>query len=69
MKWDVVWKAFIYEMKKGTMKFLLNSITNSGENPPVTIASCVKAGRQLVMYWLTVQSLWNRAGTHGDTTM
>ena len=28
-KWDAIWKSFIFDMKKGTMKFKLNSITNT----------------------------------------
>ena len=28
-KGDAVWKSFIYNIKKGTMKFILNSITNT----------------------------------------
>jgi hypothetical protein len=28
-KGDAVWKSFIFDMKKGIMKFCLNSITNS----------------------------------------
>jgi hypothetical protein len=28
-KWDAIWKSFVFDMKKGTMKFLLNSITNT----------------------------------------
>ena len=34
-KGDAVWKSYIFDMKKGVMKFCLNSITNtlpSGDN-------------------------------------
>ena len=26
---DVIWKSFIYNMKKGTLKFYLNSVSNT----------------------------------------
>jgi hypothetical protein len=60
-KWDAIWKLFVFDMKKGTMKSLLNSIANTlptGNNllqrGKSTTDNCKKCnGNNVIKYILT----------------
>ena len=52
---DLVWKSFMYDLKQGTLKFLLNAdkqlqTSKDGRSLPLTYANCVEVDRPRTMY-------------------
>ena len=65
---DAVWKSFIFDLKKGTMKFYLNSVINtlpirnnfySGGKIQVTRSNNTNLKKQPVMFSMDSKQLYN----------
>ena len=67
---NVFWKSYIFDLKKGTMKFCLNAATNTlptGDNLFMWGKSSTDKCKLCKERETTCH--WNRGGTPGDITM